>query len=228
MQQSPHRPDADLDKQLIVLVHGLASATVLMKPLAWRLRHYGYQAKTWGYFSIGHSIERHGEHLADYLRRLDASDSIERLHLVTHSMGCIVARYALQRFVPRKTDRMVMLAPPNKGSHVASFLSRYLGGFCRPLEQLRDTEGSFVRELRGVQQLKVGIIAAAHDYMVPLSSTQVEWQADHTVISALHTGLLFRRETARQVRSFLQLGRFERSDASGLDRNERLQQTTTN
>ena len=202
---------SELGSQAVVLVHGLASSQMLMKPLSWRLQRYGYRARTWGYTSILHSIEHHGRRLAKFLRRLDEDSRVDSLHLVTHSMGCIVARYAFQQFLPRKTRRIVMLAPPNKGSHVASSLSRYLGLVCKPLDQLRDTEGSFVKKLEGVDRLEVGIIAASRDYVVPLSSTRVDWQDDHMVISAMHTDLLFRRETARQVHQFLQEGRFSGS-----------------
>jgi triacylglycerol esterase/lipase EstA (alpha/beta hydrolase family) len=211
METDPSLQDElpSLQNELVVFAHGLASAPLVMVPLAGRLAKLGYQTRNWGYFSIRHSIEYHGRRLADLLRKLDETPDLNRVHLVTHSMGCIVARYALREFQPRKMSRMVMLAPPNRGSHVASLLAPYLGRLCKPLDQLRDNSDSFVNQLSGVERLQVGIIAAAWDTVVQPSSTRVDWQADHLTVRAMHTGMLFRAEVARQVHAFLRQGHFD-------------------
>lgn len=194
--------------EAVVLVHGLASAPLVMQLLKQRLARYGYATRPWGYASILRDIEHHGQRLARFLEQQDQTPGLRHLHLVTHSMGCIVARYALNLYRPKNLRRMVMLAPPNRGSHVASALAPLLGRLCKPLVQLKDEEDSFVNRLRSPERLEVGIIAAAWDSVVRLSSTQVDWQADHMVVPALHTGLLFRDDVARQVHNFLQRGQF--------------------
>jgi pimeloyl-ACP methyl ester carboxylesterase len=144
------------------------------------------------------------------LRRLDESDRIDRVHFVTHSMGGIVARVALQHQPLKKPGRLVMIAPPNRGTPLAtrfSWLPRWL---FRPLPELTDDPRSFVNLLQPPQGLQTGIIAASHDIIVPIACTHLDGQCDHIVIRGLHTHILFRRQTAEQVLAFLHTGRFTR------------------
>jgi len=204
----------DLKRSAVVLVHGLAAHRLVMLPLAKRLACDFGRVVNWGYRSIWSPIAVHSDRLAEFLCKLDETDSVDAIHLVTHSMGGIVTRLALERYRPTKFGRLVMIAPPNGGSRVATFLKPWLGRVCPPINQLTDDRGSFVQSLPIPSDLEIGVIAASGDYMVKESSTHLPCEADHIVLPGLHSSVLFRRDTAEQVKSFLLGGRFQKAQST--------------
>src|SRR5262245_25230854 len=203
--------------ELIVLVHGLAAHRIVLAPLARSLRRSYSVVVNWGYPSLFSRIERHGVTLAQELRRLEREGRYSRVHLVTHSMGGIVGRLALGQFTPENFGRFVMIAPPNRGSHVAARFAPLLGRVCPPLVQLADHAASFVCTLPLPQVSELGIIAAESDFLVRPPNTRLGGEQDHIVLPGLHSSLLWRRETAEQVRHFLEHGCFHRTrSGSGL------------
>ena len=198
------------DSSAVLLIHGHAAHPMVMAPLAKRLSNHFGRVVNWGYNSLWSEIAVHSDRLADALRQLDETESIDAINLVTHSMGGIVTRLALERYRPRKFGRLVMIAPPNSGSRVATFLKPWLGRICPPLNQLTDDASGFVCTLAHPSDVEVGVIAARWDYMVPETSTHLPCEADHVVLPGLHSSVLFHRETAEQVRCFLLGGRFQK------------------
>ena len=198
-------------KSAVVLVHGLAAHRVVMSRLERHLKPRFSQVTNWGYSSLWSRIERHGAALAKLLSEMEASADVEQVHLVTHSMGGIIARLALAEKMPTKLGRMVMLAPPNGGSHVARYLSPLLGLICPPLVQLSDHCESFVACLPPLAGVHVGVVAAAADELVCEKSTHLPNEADHITLPGFHSSILWFEETARQVAYFLEQGRFERA-----------------
>jgi pimeloyl-ACP methyl ester carboxylesterase len=200
------------DRDVVVLVHGLLAVPTVMSPLAKSLKKHFPQVVNWGYPSLWSRIERHGAALAALLRELDERVA-GRVHLITHSMGGIIGRLAIAEYLPRRLGRFVMIAPPNRGSHIARFLSPLLGCICPPLVQLTDDAASFVCTLPPPSVTDLGIIAAQGDFMVWEPSTRLGCERDHIVLPGLHSSLLFRTETAEQVKHFILHGRFRREAA---------------
>jgi triacylglycerol lipase len=198
-------------RDMVVLVHGLAANRIVMRALAVSLAKVSTKVVNWGYQSLWSPLERHGRQLAALLWRLEQEKLHDRVHLVTHSMGGIIARLALAEYLPKRFGRFVMIAPPNRGSHVAARLAPYLGRICPPLLQLTDAKASFVCSLPPPQVAELGIIAAQTDFLVHEHSTRLGCERDHITLPGLHSSLLWRRETAEQVRHFLEHGRFSRS-----------------
>jgi len=194
--------------ELVVLVHGLGANKLLMWPLARRLARAGYRTVNWSYPSFLRTIERHGANLRELLDRLDAEPEAARIHLVAHSMGCIVARQALLSGVPRKIGRFVMLAPPNQGSPLASLFGP-LTRCCFPtIDQLARRPDSFVNRLLEPDGLEIGVIAARVDWLVGVANTHLPCQRDHIVVSGTHSLMVFQSGVAREVVEFLRQGRF--------------------
>ncbi|HET6879713.1 MAG TPA: alpha/beta hydrolase [Pirellulales bacterium] len=201
-----------------VLVHGLGGSTLLMSPLASRLKRVGYGAVNWSYSSYRKTIERHGRRLCERLTALDNDAQVSRIHLVTHSMGSIVARCALQTKRPEKLGRIVMLAPPNCGSPLAAFWGPKLR-WCTPIvDELAKRPDSFVNCLPLPDGVEIGIIAASHDFMVGPGNTYLACQRDCIILPATHTFLLFRRCAADEVIQFLSTGQFSTAACRRSDR----------
>jgi pimeloyl-ACP methyl ester carboxylesterase len=180
----------------------------MLAPLGHRLDRLGYLAKPWGYWNMRRSILEHAEAFGRELARLDADRAVGTIHLVTHSMGGIVARAALERFRPRKIGRFVMLAPPNRGSFVADAAVGLLGGLLRPVAELTTSAGSLVNSLGMPTAVDVGVIAAERDALVSTASTRPHVPHAHVTLPCLHSSLLFRRDAADLVAAFLATGEF--------------------
>lgn len=198
------------ERQLVVLVHGLAANRLIMRSLARSLGKAFAATLNWGYQSLWSPIERHSRELAALLRQLDQGREHDRIHLVTHSMGSIIGRLAVAEYLPERFGRFVMIAPPNRGSHIAARLAPYLGRICPPLVQLANHESSFVCSLPPPAIGELGIIAAQADFLVLEPSTRLGCERDHIILPGLHSSLLWRPETAEQVRHFLEYGQFHR------------------
>ncbi|NBV45360.1 MAG: hypothetical protein EBR86_06880 [Planctomycetia bacterium] len=201
-------PDRARRNECVSLVHGFLANRLLLGLLASRLRHRGYATETWGYRNMCCSIMVHAERFAAELRRLDTSTAYDRIHLVTHSMGCIIARAALGIYRPAKLGRFVMLAPPNRGSAVATAMESVFGGVFRPVAELTTVETSLVNSLPMPTGIELGVVAAGMDALISWESTRPDVPHDHVTVPCLHSSLLYRRDAADLVAGFLAAGAF--------------------
>jgi pimeloyl-ACP methyl ester carboxylesterase len=192
----------------VALVHGYLANKYMMAPLARRLRRRGFGTTPWGYWNIRCSLLVHADRFCRQLQRLDADPAIGTIHLVTHSMGGIIARAALDRFRPRKLGRLVMLAPPNHGSFVATRAVNTFGRYLRPVTELSTASDSLVNLLPTPEGLDIGVIAAQYDALVSEESTHPLVPHAHITLPTWHTGLLFNRTAADLVADFLATGNF--------------------
>lgn len=200
--------------ELVVLVHGLGPGRWPMWPLARRLARAGYNTLNWYYPCLRHTIEAHGRRLYELLESLNAEEAHERLHLATYSMGSVVSRVALELGRPSKLGRIVMLAPPMRGSHWATWVGPMSRCCVRTIDQLAARPNSFVNSLAELQGLEIGVIAARYDLLVHANSSQLAAACDRIVLPGIHTFLPMQRDTAEQVQHFLAHGKFWRGDRS--------------
>ncbi len=203
-------PTGGTGSEVVVLVHGLARTSVSMSILAGRLEDDGYRVENWGYGSFGDTIDGHAESFQAFLDQIEADEGVERIHYVGHSLGNIIIRAALVKDPPKKPGRIVMLAPPNKGSADAAFWTPLLGDVVKPLQELSNDENSVVNQMGVPANIDIGIIAAANDGRVDLDDTHLDGEKDHIVVPGIHTFIVLREDTAEQVDYFLRNGSFKR------------------
>ncbi|MEM9411708.1 MAG: alpha/beta hydrolase [Planctomycetota bacterium] len=195
----------------VILIHGLASKRFDMSLFAYRLRKFGYNVVNWGYPSIRKSNSDHGRALANRLSAVDlAGRSDHRVHIVAHSMGCIVTRCALLEFLPDNIGRVVMLAPPNGGSFVARKLTPWLGWLSTTLVELSDDPDSFVNQLPPIKGVQCGVLAASRDRVIERSRTRLAGEADFAIVETGHGVMPWNREAVDQTHRFLTLGKFKK------------------
>jgi pimeloyl-ACP methyl ester carboxylesterase len=199
----------------VALVHGYLANSLVMAPLSVRLRRRGYAPTNWAYWNPACSLLLHAERFARRLEALDADPAVDVLHLVTHSMGGVIARAALDRYRPAKLGRVVMLAPPNHGSFAATRAVGTFGRFLKPVVELSTAPGSLVNTLPMPPGLDLAVIAAKYDALVAESSTRPDVPHAFVALPTWHTGLLFDRTAADLVAGFLATGAFPRAAGTG-------------
>lgn len=208
----PRMRSAKETQDLVVLTHGLLASKWVMQPLAIRLRELGFETRLRGYGTTHGSMQDKGERFAEYLQQLADENPGRNIHVVAHSMGSILTRCALLSGVPERMGRIVMIGPPNQGSHIATKLAPFCGWLVPTLNELSDQAGSFVNRLpTSVGDYEVGIIAASHDNVIHAGKTELDDHKDHVTLDYMHTSILWREQTAAQVASFLREGRFVRN-----------------
>jgi pimeloyl-ACP methyl ester carboxylesterase len=202
----------------VVLLHGLWMPGAAMHWLAVQLREQGFAPEVFTYHSVVDGPDQAIARLADLLRADGEAD------IVAHSLGGLVALQALREQPDLPVGRIVCLGSPLAGSGAAAGMLRWspaAGLLGRSAALLRDGlrrwEGrAQVGALAGCVPHGLGALWAGfggdHDGTVAVDETRLDGLADHMVIEASHSGLLFSAEAAAQAGEFLRTGHFRRRD----------------
>jgi pimeloyl-ACP methyl ester carboxylesterase len=212
----------------VVLLHGLARTSASMNKMANALQEEGYRVSNIDYPSRQKTIEELAagavQEGVDQCRSLGAA----QIHFVTHSLGGILVRvYLADRRIP-ELGRVVMLAPPNRGSRVADEFSGVPGfGFLNgPAGYQLGTGPDSVPLKLGPADFEVGVIAGdrsinlilssafdgPNDGKVAVEDTRLEGMKDFLVVHHSHPFIMQSEEVIGQVISFLKSGIFRKAE----------------
>jgi pimeloyl-ACP methyl ester carboxylesterase len=154
-----------------------------------------------------------------------------RLDIVTHSMGGLVARALIAARRPANLGRVVMCAPPNRGSELADLLvslnladtllgpaHAHLVTRRRPADEAllgpRDTpvdyELGIIAGNRSLTPVPARILPPPHDGKVSVKATHLAGMADHIILPVPHSLMTAHPASTGQALHFLQEGRFRR------------------
>lgn len=206
----------------VLLLHGLGRQPTSLIVLEKTLEQQGFQVVNHGYAStaapIGDMAPEVGKGLAD-------CPADQPVHIVTHSLGGILARIWLQDHQPRNLGRVVMMGPPNQGSPLADILRdvpgyRLTHGYAG--QQLGTGADSLPLSL-GPVDFPLGVIAGdatlnplssslikgADDGKVAVPDTAVDGMSDHVILPVTHTFMMNNPTVIRQVLNFLREGQFQ-------------------
>jgi len=220
-----HGRSRPLDRDTVVLVHGLGRTPASMVVLRTRLKRAGFRVVNFGYPSTSEEIEV----LVDRLEREVATfreDAEGVLHFVTHSMGGVLVRSYLEREPGELSGRVVMLSPPSQGSEIVDAFadSRLLRAVVGPAGARLGTDARGIAQQLGPIDFSLGIIAGdksinpigswlfggPNDGKVSVARARLDGAADFLVLPATHTFIMNRGDVAEQVVHFLKEGAFRK------------------
>ena len=190
-----------------------------------RLESEGFRVVNVQYRSLSRPIAALAADVRERLAR-ELPPDCAKVHFLTHSMGGIVLRALLAGDrLEAQLGRVVMLAPPNRGSQVAARLGdgRLFRAVLGPAgQQMRADEDSLPLRL-GPADFVVGIIAgnrpsspwarlidSDNDGTVSVSETTLDGMTDFLVVPCGHTFMMNDPDVIDQAVHFFRTGRFTR------------------
>jgi len=213
---------ADAPRGTVVCVHGFLRSRANHWAVAAKLRPT-WRVVNWAYPSRARTIEGHAAALVVELRRQAAAHPGEPIHFVTHSLGGLILRAALNRpdCPPEaRQGRAVLMAPPNRGAIVARRLvsiapvrwvfGRYAGqqlmttptdGFARLGEFPPTVEVLVIAGRAGCNPL----IPGPDDGKVAVAETPLATPHAFATLRAGHSWLAWSPTALRMTRDFLAL-----------------------
>jgi pimeloyl-ACP methyl ester carboxylesterase len=197
----------------VVLVHGIWNMRVWLQPLASRLRVAGFEPEIFPYASVFGASEPAVNRLREWLAR-------EPCGVVGHSLGGLIALEALRAQPELPVTRVVCLGSPLHGSGTAKAMaargwSAPILGRNAPLLQRGLTRWDGAAQVgmiagcvpRGLGRLFTKMDGES-DGTVTVAETRLPGLADHCIVAASHSGLVFSPAAAAQAAHFLEHGRF--------------------
>jgi triacylglycerol esterase/lipase EstA (alpha/beta hydrolase family) len=188
------------------------------------LKASGYKTIALNYPSTRFSIE---EHVKTIKKTIESLEGYDTLSFVTHSLGGIILRFLLEdkeKWLKNKMlDKIVMLAPPNKGSIVAGKLQNYkiakkILGPC--LKELTPEKASDFPKID--DNLEIGIISGANDNpkgfnpflkadndgILKVSETRIDKIKETITINSTHSFIMSSKQAIASTVRFIKSGKF--------------------
>ncbi len=217
-------PNEETSKMKFVFVlHGLAGGGLTISPLANRIEDAGFTTQIIDYKTLGTTPE---EIMTEVSKKIEDAmpDTNTTVNFVGYSLGSIVIRAYLDRNRVNNLGRVVLIAPPNKGSPVADLFKDtwIINLFGETIKFLGTDSTSFPNSI-GDPYYPVGIIAGVgasslndfympglDDGIVPLESTKLNNTTDMIAFDESHIWMKFKKKVANQTIEFLKNGKFKR------------------
>ena len=189
-------PKDDSRGRTVVFLHGLAMNRASLLPLQTALWVAGHRSQyAWNYGTDG--MTRSVERLAQaFQRRVAQKTAGDRLVIVAHSLGGLIARHYIQALGgAAHVDQLVTLATPHRGTPAAALVARRLGQQLLPGSRLL----AALDASPWPAHVAAHSIAAGRDLLVPAHSAQAPFGSSTVFPELGHMDLLFAPSVLRTV-----------------------------
>lgn len=214
-----------MKEQKVYIVHGILGGAYEYRNMRRFLKKNGFDSEVFSYKSRKTPILEAGKKLCDHVKK----DNPSQISFITHSLGGLVLRamlqYSLEDLKFPKIHRIVMIAPPNRGTVTGNYMYRY--GLFRfilgvNLRDVKNDDDSLAKKLPIDFSAEVGIIAGIsgrkrgynpfigedNDGEIRPEETKLGTEKDFIIIRSNHISILQNRETIHLATQFLSTGSF--------------------
>ncbi|HUI59619.1 MAG TPA: alpha/beta fold hydrolase [Steroidobacteraceae bacterium] len=172
----------------ILLIHGILCNRAVWRPLERRLRAAGYgPIVAVDLEPLFADLDLHGHRLGAVARAMQRESSGERVTIVAHSMGGLVARSLLRGIGSEVIDRLITIACPHHGS-------RFVRGFKWPATQQMSSGSVWLRELNSAQGrnscVPITSLYSLEDNLVTADSAHLPGARTQVLRGVGHLGML--------------------------------------
>lgn len=208
--------------ETVILLHGLTRSSKAMDKMAKALRTEGYTVINHNYPSTSATIEKLAEQVFKELR--PQIEDAKVVHFVTHSMGGIILRQHLEKHELPNLGRVVMLAPPSRGSEVPDKLGNFslykriygpagnqlgTGTNSVPLRLKKpEFELGIIAGDRSINPFLSMLIPGPDDGKVSLARVKPAAYTDYIQLHATHACMMWNNQVIEQTCHFLKHGIF--------------------
>lgn len=194
---NPRKHPSSRGETPVLLLHGLFNNRASWFWLKWNLRRQGYNNLVTINLSSWHSEEVLTELVAKKVDELRHRLGVNKVHLVCHSMGGIIARnYMQQRGGAAKVDRCICLGAPHLGSKLAPFALSPLGRVLIP-------GSDFLRRLAAAPPIEgvrmTNVLTVKDNMVLPNANARLPWGRNVELDGLGHTALLYRKPAVDAV-----------------------------
>lgn len=197
--------------ETVVCLHGFLRTKWSMARITKYMQKEGYRVLNHGYPTRDKKIEEHGDDLIHVLDELSKKFPGQPIHFVTHSMGALVVRAAINNPAcpeEAKKGRAVLLAPPNQGSAFGRSIQdlelvRWAAGPGSGRQLIETGEHGFSSLGEFPPSMNVLVIAGQYDNKVSLEEARLTVPHQFTIISCGHSLIMYNRKAIRIAKDFL-------------------------
>ncbi len=214
---------------LVVVLHGLGRTRESLAGMSEGLEAAGYEVAAVAYPSTRRELREHALQLRGILDRME---DIRTVSFVTHSLGGIIVRDLLSREGAWKdrirVGRLVMIAPPNRGSVVAEVVCDWMPTRVLLGKVVTDLTPQAVAAIppppcefgiiaggTGMEKGLNPLLAGDNDGLVTVVSTRLEGARDFLLLDASHTFIMTKPACIEAAVRFLRSGRFAPGSSPG-------------
>ncbi|MES9853397.1 MAG: alpha/beta fold hydrolase [Candidatus Thiodiazotropha sp. L084R] len=210
------------DREIVVLLHGLARSNKAMWHLKQRLEEAGFYVEAVSYPSLNQTPQQIIQNISQQIDEC-CKLATNRVHFVGHSLAGLLIRAYLTENHPQNLGRAVLIGTPNQGAEVADYVKdKWWAQFAGPAAlSLGTSKDSFPKTIPE-PDYPVGIIAGVtpsdNDHIIPglddglvsVESTKLKNMHDFITIPSGHSMMRYNKSVATQTIHFLKSGHFEK------------------